>query len=350
MRLRRAASRAEEESMKLDLVRARALARSIVVAVLAAAAAPAFAEDAFAVGFVPSDVTSLAPRFAEAAGTFAAYGIKPELVTIEGGSRGVQVLLSGKLQAMYVGFSVAVNANREGADLRLVSASCNVMPMEIYASQGIRSAADLKGKKIAVSTYASETDMAVSLALAQWKLTRKDVAVTPLGGASQRIAAQLSGQVAAAPYVSPATATAREKGLTKLLDLSQGGTPWLFNGVIVNRDFARANPDLVKRFLKANIEGVYKALSDEKWAKDVIAKEFKTNSPAIVDDAYALIKRTYPRDFTPSTDAAKNVIAEVDAVGPPLATKNLADYVDLGPIEALKKEGFFEQLKKKYGV
>lgn len=333
--------------------RTRALARAVVVAAALAAlsaAGTAAAEDSFAVGFVPSDVTSLAPRFAEAAGAFATYGIKPELVTIEGGSRGVQVLLSGKLQAMYVGFSVAVNANREGGDLRLVSASSNVMPMEIYAAPTIKNASDLKGKKIAISTFASETDMAVTLALKQWKLTRKDVTVTPLGGASQRIAAQLSGQVAAAPYVSPATATAREKGLVRLLDLSEGGGPWLFNGLIVNRDFAKLNPDLLKRFLKANIEGVYKALSDEKWAKDVIAKEFKTTSPAIVDDAYSLIKRTFPRDFTPAADSVKAVIAEVDAVGPPLATKNAADYVDLAPIEALKKEGFFEQMKKKHGV
>jgi len=337
----------------LRLNRTRAFARMLVIGAAMGtfgAAGPAIADDSFAVGFVPSDVTSLAPRFADAAGTFATYGIKAELVTIEGGSRGVQVLLSGKLQAMYVGFSVAVNANREGADLRLVSASCNVMPMEIYASPAIKSAADLKGKKIAVSTFASETDMAVNLALKHWKLTRKDVTVTPLGGAAQRIAAQLSGQVAAAPYVSPATATAREKGLTRLLDLSEGGGPWVFNGVIVNREFATSNGDLLKRFLKANIEGVYKALADERWAKEVIAKEFKTTSPAILDDAYSLIKRTYPRDFTPATDAVTNVIAEVHAIGPPLSSQKPADYVDLTPIEALKKEGFFDQMKKKYGV
>ena len=334
--------------------RTRTLARRVVVVTAAIAALTmvhsAAAQDTFAVGFVPSDVTSLAPRFAEAAGAFATYGIKPELVTIEGGSRGVQVLLSGKVQAMYVGFSVAVNANREGADLRLVSASCNVMPMEIYATPEVKSAADLKGKKIAVSAFASETDMAVSLALRQWKLTRKDVVVTQLGGASQRMAAQLSGQVAAAPYVSPATATAREKGLVRLLDLSQGGGPWVFNGVIVNRDFAKSNPDLLKRFLKANIEGVYKALSDEKWAKEVIAKEFKTTSAAVIDDAYSLIKKTYPRDFTPSPEAVTNVITEVDVVGPSLSSKNVADYVDLSAIDALKKEGFFNEMKRRYGV
>ncbi len=332
----------------------RTLRRSIVIGTgviaLSTAAGSAVAQDAFAVGFVPGDITSLAPRFAEVAGTYATYRIKPELVTIEGGSRGVQVLLSGKLQAMHVGFSVAVNANREGADLRLVSSSSNVMPMEIYVVPTVKSAAELKGQKVAVSAFTSESDMAISLALRQWNMTRKDVVVTQLGGASQRLAAQLSGQVLAAPYVSPATATAREKGLVRLLDLSNEGAPWVFNGLVVNRDFARANPDLLKRFLKANIEGLYKALSDEKWAKEVIAKEFKIDSKAVIDDAYSLMKKVYPRDFTPSNAAMSNVIAEVNSMGPQLSSKNLADYVDLGPIDALKKEGFFDEMKKRYGL
>ncbi|MES2977845.1 MAG: ABC transporter substrate-binding protein [Pseudomonadota bacterium] len=308
------------------------------------------AEDAFAVGFVPADMTSLAPRLAEVAGTYAAYNIKPTLVTIEGGSRGLQVLLSGKLQGMQVGFSVVVNANREGADVRLVTASSNSMVMDIYANPTVKSPADLKGQKVAISAFTSETDMAVNLALRQWKMTRKDVTVTPLGGASQRIAAQLSGQVMAAPYVSPATATAREKGLVKILDLGNDGAPWVFNGLVVAKDFAKSNPDLIKRFIKANVEGVYKALADEKWAKEVIAKEFKTDSKAIIDDTYAQFKKFYAKDFTPAPAAVTNVIAEVNTMGPPLSSTKVEDYVDLGPIEALRKEGFFEAMKKKYGV
>lgn len=333
------------------LIRPLTRAAVLCAGALALWAAPqAQAQDAFAVGFVPGDVTSMAPRFAEASGALAAHKIKGELVTIEGGSRGVQVLLSGKLQAMHVGLSVIVNANREGADLRMLTSSSNVMPMEIYANPTVKTPADLKGQKIAVSAFASESDMAVSLALAKWGLTRKDVIVTAMGGASQRLAGQLSGQVLAAPYVSPATATAREKGMLRMLDLSNDGAPWIFNGLVVNREWAKANADLLKRFLKANIEGVYKALSDEKWAKELIAKEFKTDSKPVIDDAYALFKKVFPRDFAPAGAGVANVIAEVHGMGPPLASRNLADYVDLGPIEQLKKEGFFEEMKKKYGL
>ena len=136
----------------------------------------------------------------------------------------------------------------------------------------------------------------------------------------------------------------------RLVDLGNDGAPWVFNGLVVNRDFAKSNPDLLKRFIKANVEGIYKALADEKWAKEVIAKEFKTDSKAVIDDAYSILKKIYPRDFTPSAAALSNVIAEVDSMGPALSVKDVAEYVDLGPLDALKKEGFFDEMKKRYGL
>jgi NitT/TauT family transport system substrate-binding protein len=320
------------------------------VAIAANGSAPVAAQDAFAVGMVPSDITSLGPRLADAAGAYAKYNIKPELVTIEGGSRGVQVLLSGKIQAMQVGFSVAVTANQQGADVRLVTSSSNVMPMSIYAVPSVKSPADLKGQKIAISAFTSETDMAVGLALRQWNMTRREVVVTPLGGASQRLAAQLSGQVLASPYVSPGTITAHEKGLVEMLDLSNAGAPWVFNGLVMNHDFERKNIDLLKRFIKANVEGVYKALADESFGKAVIAKEFKTDNPVIIDDAYATLKRVYPRDFTPSAQAVANVIAETKALGKNVTITKPADHVDTTAVDALRNEGFFDQMQKTYGL
>jgi NitT/TauT family transport system substrate-binding protein len=335
---------------RINAVRRFAMAAAGAGVLALASPSMAIAADDFLVGSVPADITSFAPKFAEAAGIFPKYGINGHVVTIEGGSRGMQVLLSGKIQAAQGGFSIIVNANREGADLRMISSSANSMLFEIYVTPDIKKPADLKGKKFAVSAFAAETDMAATLALRHWGMTRKDVKVTPLGGASQRIAAQLSGQVSAAPYVNPGSVTARDKGLVSLLDLSNDGAPWVFNGMVFQRDFLKEHPDLVKRFMKANIEAVYKALSDEKWAKSIIAKEYKTDSKVVVDATYEQFKKTFPRDFTLSPTAVKNVIDEVNEVGPALSTKDPSAYVDYSFIEALKKEGFFEQMKKQYSL
>jgi NitT/TauT family transport system substrate-binding protein len=306
--------------------------------------------DDFIVGMNPGDMSSMAPKLAEASGTYAKYGIKAQLVSIEGGSRGMQVLLSGKIQAMQGGFSIIVNANREGADLRMVSSNGNVMLFDIYVTPNIKTPADLKGQKFAVSAFTSESDIAATLALRHWNMTRKDVMITALGGASQRMAAQLSGQAAAAPYLNPASVGAHEKGLVKMLSLSTESPPWAANGLVFQRDFLRAKPDLVKRFLKANIEAVYKGLSNPDWTKAIIAKEFQTDSKTVIDETYAQWKQTAPRDFLLSPAGVKNVIDEVNAIGPPLATRNPGDYIDNSFVEALAKEGFFEQMRKQYGI
>ena len=102
---------------------------------------------------------------AQAAGLDAKEGLKVESISMEGGSRGVQVLLSGEIQAMHVGLAPVVQANKQGADLRLVTSTANTIPITIFASPAIKTAADLKGKTIGISTFGSETDVAVSIAL-----------------------------------------------------------------------------------------------------------------------------------------------------------------------------------------
>jgi len=82
----------------------------------------------------------------------------------------------------------------------------------------------------------------------------------------------------------------------------------------------------------------------------VIAKEFKTDSKVVIDDTYDQFKQFYARDFMPSSAAVTNVIAEVHSMGPALKSTKAEDYVDLGPIEALRREGFFDSMKKKYGI
>ena len=65
---------------------------------------------------------------------------------MEGGSRGVQVLLSGEIQAMHVGLAPVVQANKQGADLRLVTSTANTIPITIFASPAIKTAAGPQGQ------------------------------------------------------------------------------------------------------------------------------------------------------------------------------------------------------------
>jgi NitT/TauT family transport system substrate-binding protein len=317
---------------------------------LAVPAARAAEPTPFRIGISAPVVTIFPVWMAQAAGLDAKEGLKVESITMEGGSRGVQVLLSGEIQAMHVGLAPVVQANKQGADLRLVTSTANTIPITIFTSPAIKSAQDLKGKTIGISTFGSETDVAVSIALQRLGLKRQDVTVSQIGGSSQRFAALIAGRIDAAPLLEPTITAAREKGFNPLLDLAAANTPWIFDGVVVTDAYLKDHRDTLTHFVKAYIAGAFLALSDEQKAKALIAQKYKTSDPKVIDATYDDFKRLLPRDVAPSTAGANNVIAQLQAIGIEVANKDVNSDVDTSIIDGLKKDGYFDAMAKAYPV
>ena len=94
----------------------------------------------FKIGISAPVVTILPVWMAEAGGFYAKEGLKVEVINMEGGTRGLQVLLSGEIQGMHVGLAPALLANEQGADLRLVTSTCNTIPITMFTKAGVTTA------------------------------------------------------------------------------------------------------------------------------------------------------------------------------------------------------------------
>ncbi len=320
-----------------------------LLALLLAASPAARAQNLipFRMGISAPAFTILPVHFADAGGFYEKNGLKVEIINAEGGTRGIQVLLSGEMQAMHVGLAPAVQANLKGADLRLVAATVNVLPFTVFAAK--RTDPPLpKGASVGISTFGSETDIAVSVMLKQLGMARDDITITQIGGTTQRFGALVAGRIDAAPLLEPAVTAAREKGFPVVVDLAAQKTPWIFDAVVVTRTYLKEHPDRIVRFLKAYIEGAQKGFGDEKWAKEVIAKRFKTSDPKVIDATYHDYATMTARDLAPSVDGAKSVLAQLKAINLPVGSDNPADYLDLSFIEKLKAEGFIAAAQKQY--
>src|SRR5712671_749390 len=304
----------------------------------------------FRIGISAPVVTIFPVWMGDAGGFFEKEGLKVEVITMEGGSRGVQVLMSGEIQAMHVGLAPVVLANKQGADLRLVTSTGNTIPITIFGAPAIKSMPELKGKTIGISTFGSETDIAISIALKNAGLGRNDVTISQIGGSSQRFASLSAGRIDAAPLLEPGITMAKEKGFNPLVDLAAAKTPWIFDSVVVTNGYLKGQRDTLMRFVRGYIAGAYLALSDEKKAKEVIAQKFKTPDQKVIDATYGDFKRLMPRDAAPSPEGATNVLAQLEAIGIEVGSKNVNDYLDLGIIEKLKQDGFFAQLEKTYPI
>jgi ABC-type nitrate/sulfonate/bicarbonate transport system substrate-binding protein len=245
---------------------------------------------------------------------------------------------------MHVGLSSVVRLNRAGADLRLIASLSNVIRFTFFSEPSVKTGADLKGGTVGVSTFGSESDATVTLALARLGLTRADVTLKEYGGGMKRIAAVQSGEIKATAVNEPVSSIARERGLYPLVDLVAEHIPWLFSGVVVRQDYLAAHRDLLARFLLATVEGNYLALADAARAKDVLARETKTADPKVIDISYEDFKQQSPANLVPVRAGADNIIAQFPAD----VSRNIEDYVDAALLDELNQDGALAALQKKY--
>jgi ABC-type nitrate/sulfonate/bicarbonate transport system substrate-binding protein len=244
---------------------------------------------------------------------------------------------------MHVGLSSVIRVNRAGGDIRTIGSLSNVIRFTFFAAPGVKTATDLKGGAVGVSSFGSESDSTVTLAMQRLGLTRNDVVVKEYGGGMRRLEAVKSGEIKATPINEPIASLARAQGVSVLVDLVPEQIPWVFSSIVVRRGDIAGRRDVLVRFLKGTIEGNYLAIADEARAKEVLAKELKITDSKILDIAYNDFKAQSPANIEVSRQGAENILAQF-----PGGSQKVEDYVDTSLIDALRDEGFFAAMAQKY--
>ncbi|MGH7872865.1 MAG: ABC transporter substrate-binding protein [Candidatus Binatia bacterium] len=98
------------------------------------------------------------------AGIFKKHNLNLEMIFIPGGSLSLQALIGKSLDVLMTGGPPVVNAYLQGARIKIIGGSTNLLPYTFVTVGGIRSSEQLKGKKIGISRFGSNTDYVVRLA------------------------------------------------------------------------------------------------------------------------------------------------------------------------------------------
>jgi len=128
----------------------------------------------------------------------AKQGLKVELVQFKDDQLGLKALIAGEVDSFEGGPQGVFAADSKGADARILGCHWVVVPHGIYATDAIKSVADLKGKSIASSAPNSMPDMLAREALAKYGVSDKDVKLAAVGGDNERFQALTGGVVDAA--------------------------------------------------------------------------------------------------------------------------------------------------------
>src|SRR5262245_9763483 len=97
------------------------------------------------------------PWIMKEAGLFEKHGLDTTLIYLDGGSRAIQVLLSGEVPIVQGGGNSPVAARLRGGDVTLIAGIVNVLAYSLIVHPDIKRPEDLRGKKLAISRYGANS-------------------------------------------------------------------------------------------------------------------------------------------------------------------------------------------------
>jgi NitT/TauT family transport system substrate-binding protein len=230
-------------------------------------------------GSVAADV--LPTYVALDSGIFLRNGLDVELQLITSSSAAVAALVSAKADFAQAGGSEIISANVGGADLVSLAMTSSTYSYVLEASPDIKTPAELKGKKVGISSAGSSSDVAVRVSLKKIGLDPdKDVSIVAIGGIPERTAAMQSGAIQATVANPPETIALERAGFKPLLDLASLKLPAALQGTITRRDMVTAKKDVVQRYVDSIVQSIAYIRKNRQAAIDVLKKYFKSTDDA----------------------------------------------------------------------
>jgi NitT/TauT family transport system substrate-binding protein len=169
------------------------------------------------------------------------------------GTEETTAILSGQLDAAYVGPNPAITAWQKSSDIQIISGVATG-GASIVVKKGITSAAQLKGKSLATPSLGNTQDVALRYWLKQHGVTTNttgggDAFIKPTKPNSAAVLQFKSGQIAGGSEPAPYDIQMVQDGGTVLL--SEPGVTTL---LIVTKSFLSAHPAIVTDLLKAQVQ------------------------------------------------------------------------------------------------
>jgi NitT/TauT family transport system substrate-binding protein len=252
------------------------------------------------------------------------------------GTQETTAILSGQLDAAYVGPNPAINAwqKSSGAAIKIISGAATG-GASIVVKSSISSASQLKGQSLATPSLGNTQDVAARYWLKQQGLTTStvgggDVSIKPTAPNSAAVLEFKSGQIAGGSEPSPYDVEMVQDGGKVLLS-----EPGVTTVLMVTQSFLSAHPAIVNDLLKAQIQANDFIKSDPAQAAadanaELAAYTGKPLKSSVLTPAFKEITFTDDPDAASLTQDAQQAVS----VGL-LKPVNLNGIFDLGPLNKL---------------
>lgn len=263
------------------------------------------------------------------AGIFRKYNLNPQMIFIPGGSLSLQALIGKSLEVLLTGGPPVVNAYLQGAKIKIVGGVTNVLPYTFVAAGGIRSAEQLKGKKIGISRFGSNTDFVVRLALKQFAIGNNDVQIIQVGGSQARLAAMKTAAIQATVLSPEEAVVAQKMGYGILLDFIEKGIEFPHVNVVVREDYLDSQGAALRGFMRAYIESLRYFKTHRNEAVSKIVALSKLPDRQMGELIYDTSLRSTPDDGRPTVKGMESVLETMAKDNPKARGLTVQQLVDL---------------------
>ncbi|MCL4534232.1 MAG: MetQ/NlpA family ABC transporter substrate-binding protein [Bacteroidetes bacterium] len=298
----------------------------LVLAVLSGSCAAQSSSAPLKVGLLPI-IETLPVWVALQEGYFQAEGLTVEPVMFSSAMERDVALQARQIDGELNDLVSTALLDKDGPTVKVVRQTFKANPdlamisLLVSPKSDIRSAADLKGKQIALS-HNSVIEYVVDELLASNGIQPGDVEKTEVSKIPVRMEMLVQGQVAAAGMPEPLSTLAQKQGARVLLDDRKDGfgqSVWVFR-----QDVLKDRPDAAKRFLAAYEKAVAAINANPEKYRSLLAD--KANLPEPLKDSFTVPKMPTAGVPTPAeVDRVVKWMLDKGMLSRPLSYADLVD-------------------------
>lgn len=288
---------------------------------------------------------SLATWMAYEGGYFKKYGLDVDLVLIRSASTITSALIAGETPMIQLGGNGTIQAALQGADTVNLLTLVPIIPQSLVVTPDIKSADDLRGKRLGVSRFGALSDLVIRRYLRKLGLDpAKDVTIVQIGGIPELVTAMKAGAISGGSISPPTLTVAKKIGFKELSDFESLDYKYPAVAIASTKSFIARNRATALNFIRGEIEGLHAIRSQKAAAINVLKKYMRINDTDVLEEGYQYAARFFQPKPYPTLDEVRAVLDEYSKM-PQAAGAKPENFVDLSLLRELEKEKFFERLK-----
>lgn len=281
-------------------------------------------------------------------GLFGKHRLDAQVLLIESGTTSIQALVAGETQIAQLGGGVILSSGLAGADVVSIAGLENRSAFSLIAQKEIKTAEQLKGKRLAISRFGSASDLAARLILQRLGLVPdKDVTLLQVGGTSTRLAAMTKGSVESAVITPEFYILAKRAGVNTLADPLSVKIDFPQNAIATSRSFLKSQPETVSQYLKAVVEGIHYFKNNRDESMRIMGKYLKIEDREALAEIYELYKNVLAPLPYSTVEGMQMLLGWMGQRDPRAKEARAEQFIDSSSLREIEKSGFISSLYQK---